>query len=180
VFLHESAAGRQLKLLDWGVASILGEPDPLAGLLAGTLTYVAPEQVRGDDLTPASDVYSLAVLAYQLLLGAPPFAAEKDLELIRKHLHDSPPAPSSMWAEIPADLESLLLGMLGKTAADRPTLDEIVQTVAKVKADLAPAPAPEKKSSKLGLAFALPARLPMRFVACAVAVAAAALSLVAI
>ncbi|MBA3539652.1 MAG: serine/threonine protein kinase, partial [Deltaproteobacteria bacterium] len=66
--------GRRVKLLDWGVAHVVGEPDPLCGVLAGTLTYIAPEQVRGDALTPAADVYSLAVLIYQCLLRRPPFA----------------------------------------------------------------------------------------------------------
>jgi serine/threonine protein kinase len=108
VFLLETpcSGGRTVKLLDWGVAAILGEPDPMTGMIAGTLTYVAPEQVRGDDLTTAADVYSLAVLAYQMLFGQPPFAAPKDLDLIQKHLRATPPAPSSLWAEIPADLEA--------------------------------------------------------------------------
>jgi len=98
-------------------------------MVAGTLTYVAPEQLRGEPLTPAADVYSLAVLAYQLLLGAPPFAAREDRELVRKHLQNAPPAPSTRWPEIPADLELLLLGMLAKRPADRPTLADAVQVL---------------------------------------------------
>ena len=69
VFLCETpfADNRRVKLLDWGVAYVEGEPDPFRGLIAGTLTYVAPEQIRGDALTPAADIYSLAVLAFHLL-----------------------------------------------------------------------------------------------------------------
>jgi serine/threonine-protein kinase len=133
------SGGRHIKLLDWGVASILGEPDPLQDMIAGTLTYVAPEQVRGDELTPASDVYALAVVAYQLLFNEPPFASPQDLELLRKHLHEPPPAPSSLWQGIPTDLEALLLGMLAKRAEDRPMLDAVTQVLTLVRTTLAPA-----------------------------------------
>ncbi|MGE3548033.1 MAG: serine/threonine-protein kinase, partial [Kofleriaceae bacterium] len=58
------AGGYQIKLVDWGVAHVMREHDPLQGMIVGTLTYVAPEQARGEPITPAADVYSLAVLAY--------------------------------------------------------------------------------------------------------------------
>ncbi len=170
VFLLDSP-GRRLKLLDWGVAAVLDEPDPMTGMVAGTLTYVAPEQVRGDGLTSAADVYSLAVLAYQLLLGEPPFAATDDLELIRKHVHSAPPVPSTLWAEIPADLEALLQGMLAKQAEDRPTLDEVVLVLSQMRGELAP-PAPKRRSF-------LPSIFPARVLGAALAIAAAALSVAA-
>src|SRR5262249_32721902 len=103
------AGGRRTKLLDWGMARVAGEDDPLRGLIAGTLTYVAPEQLRGDDVAAAADTYSLAVLAYLLLLGHAPFTAPTDLELIHKHLRVAPPAPRTRWAAIPAELEATLL-----------------------------------------------------------------------
>lgn len=172
VFLLD-APGRKLKLLDWGVAAVLGEPDPLAGMVAGTLTYVAPDQVRGDDLTPAADVYSLAVLAYQLLLGEPPFSSPNDLELLRKHLHQPPPMPSTRWPEIPADLEALLLGMLAKRAEDRPTLEEVVLVLTQTRRELAPVvAAPERRRF-------LPSVFPVRVFGAALAIAAAALSVAA-
>ena len=167
VFLLDTP-GRKLKLLDWGVAAVRDEPDPLAGMIAGTLTYVAPEQIRGETLTPAADVYSLAVLAYQLLLGEPPFAAKDDLELIRKHMHAAPPVPATLWAEIPGDLQALLQGMLAKHAADRPTLDEVVVVLTQMRGELAP-PAPKRR------AF-LPSIFPARVLGAALAIAAAALS----
>ena len=120
-----AAGGHRTKLLDWGMAQVAGEDDPLRGLIAGTLTYLAPEQARGDDITPAADVYSLAVMAYQLLLGEPPFASPNDLELIHKHLRDQPPRPHTLWAAIPAELEATLVAMLAKQPADRPSLPEI-------------------------------------------------------
>jgi serine/threonine protein kinase len=102
-----------------------GEDDPLRGLIAGTLTYVAPEQVRGDDITPAADVYALAVLAYRLLLGAAPFVSSSELDLLDQHLNARPPQPRAWWSSIPPALEATLLAMLAKQPGDRPTLDEI-------------------------------------------------------
>ncbi len=119
------ADGRRVKLLDWGVARVDGEEDPFRGLIAGTLTYVAPEQIRGDALTPAADVYSLAVLAYHLLCRRAPFSAGNDLALIHLHLRAEPPAPSVVWRDIPPMLETLLLRMLAKSPELRPSLDEV-------------------------------------------------------
>jgi serine/threonine-protein kinase len=119
------ADGRRVKLLDWGVARIDGEEDPFRGLIAGTLTYVAPEQIRGDTLTPAADVYSLAVLAYHLFCRRPPFSASNDLQLIHQHLRAEPPKPSIAWEDIPTELEDLLLRMLAKQPEDRPSLEEV-------------------------------------------------------
>jgi len=131
VFLLDEAGtgGRRVKLLDWGIARIAGEDDPLRGMIAGTLTYVAPEQIRGDAITPASDVYSLGVLGYRLLLGAPPFTAAEDLELLHKHLREAPPRPRTRWAGIPAELEATLLAMLAKQPGARPALADVARVL---------------------------------------------------
>jgi serine/threonine-protein kinase len=115
---------RRVKLLDWGVAYRVGEEDPFRGLIAGTLTYVAPEQIRGDEVTGASDVYSLGVMAYQLLCRRMPFVGA-DLALLNMHLRIEPPAPSIAWPEIPEQLATMLVRMLAKRPEDRPSLDEI-------------------------------------------------------
>jgi serine/threonine-protein kinase len=127
VFVLDEPAtgGRRIKLLDWGIARIAGEDDPLRGIIAGTPAYVAPEQIRGEAVTPAADVYALGVLAYRLLLGEAPFAADSDLDLLRKHLCGVPPAPRDRWPEIPAALSAAMLAMLAKQSADRPTLAEL-------------------------------------------------------
>src|SRR5262249_35814678 len=126
IFLCDTpfANEQRVKLLDWGVAAVLGEEDPFRGLIAGTLTYVAPEQIRGDPLTAAADIYSLAVLAYHLLCRRPPFAGA-DLALLQLHLRAEPPPPSWAWPDAPPALESLLVRMLSKLPDDRPSLDEV-------------------------------------------------------
>jgi serine/threonine protein kinase len=118
------ADGRRVKLLDWGVAHVDGEDDPFCGLIAGTLTYVAPEQIRGDTITGAADVYSLAVLAYHLLCRRPPFAGP-DLQLLHMHLRAEPPPPRMAWPDVPTELDDLLVRMLAKRSEDRPSLDEV-------------------------------------------------------
>jgi serine/threonine-protein kinase len=131
VFLLDQpgAGGRRTKLLDWGIARIAGEDDPLRGIIAGTLTYVSPEQIRCDEITPAADVYALGVLAYRLLLGEPPFRADNDLDLIRKHLCGVPPTPRLQWPAIPARLEAILLAMLAKQPEMRPSLAEVADVL---------------------------------------------------
>jgi serine/threonine-protein kinase len=132
------AGGRRTKLLDWGIARIAGEDDPLRGIIAGTLTYVAPEQIRCDELTPAADVYALGVLAYRLLLGEAPFRADSDLDLIRKHLCGVPPQPRSKWPAIPGPLEASLLAMLAKQPAMRPSLAEVADVLRAVRRRIRP------------------------------------------
>jgi serine/threonine protein kinase len=153
-----SAAGDllRLKLLDWGVARIIGEPDPMAEMIAGTLTYVAPEQIRADAITPAGDVYSLGVLAYQLLGGEPPFKHVDDIELIRMHLQAPPPMPSTLWPDVPAALERLMLSMLEKDPAKRPSIDEVIRVVADARTQLRP-----RKKSLLSGMRALPKTPPI-------------------
>jgi len=143
VFVLEApaAGGRRTKLLDWGVARILDEePDPMHGMIAGTITYVAPEQIRGDQLDPAADVYSLAVLAYQLLLGEPPFSAGISYDLLRMHLRAPPPAPARLWPEIPPELAVTLTAMLDKAPAQRPPVAEIRRVLQRARAELAASP----------------------------------------
>lgn len=132
------AGGRRIKLLDWGVARIAGEPDPMTGMIAGTLTYVAPDQIRGEAITPASDLYSLGVVAYMLLLGVPPFSSPSDLALVKMHLHECPPPPEKYWVDIPAPLARTMLALLAKQPAHRPSLTEIVDVLTATRALLLP------------------------------------------
>ena len=138
VFMLGSATGgRRTKLLDWGVARVVDEPDPMREMIAGTITYVAPEQLRGADLGPAADVYSLAVLAYQLLCGEAPFTAGNDLDLLRLHQRAAPPPPERLWPEIPGELAATLLAMLAKDPAQRPPVAEVRRVLQAVRAQLA-------------------------------------------
>ena len=139
VFLRDTpVGGRRVKLLDWGVAHVAGEDDPFRGVIAGTLSYVAPEQIRGDALTPAADIYSLGVLAFRLLCRRPPFAGPTDVALLRMHLHHPAPRPCIAWPQIPPALDALIVAMLAKQPGSRPGLDAIERVLRSVYAQLAP------------------------------------------
>ena len=107
-----------LRLIDWGIARhTLASRVTLDGMMAGTPCYMSPEQTRGHEIGPASDVYSLGILAYEILTGAVPFEGGSIAEIVCGHLmHTPPPMPG-----VPVELAALVLAMLGKVAGTRPT-----------------------------------------------------------
>ena len=135
VFLCPVRGRRDLvKLLDFGVAKLiampgdLGDADPLTrppqtmtGQVVGTPDYISPEQARAKPVDGKTDVYALGVIAYEMVLGRRPFEADNSADVVRMHLADAPPSPRSLWPEIPSALEELLLRMLHKNAAKRPS-----------------------------------------------------------
>jgi len=125
VLTRPAPGGYRVKLLDWGFARVLDEEDPLRGMIAGTLTYVAPEQVVGKPITAATDVYSLGVLAYRAILGKKPFSGSDDAELVQSHMAATPPSPTELWPQIPKSLARIMVRMLAKHPSSRPALHEV-------------------------------------------------------
>ena len=109
-----------VKVADFGIAKVVsGATRGLTrtGEVLGTPTYMAPEQVRGDELTAAVDLYALSVLLYELLAGVPPFESGSDpLSLLYKHLHD-PPTP--LPERVPVALGDVVLRGLAKDPFER-------------------------------------------------------------
>ncbi len=86
-----SSDGR-VKVTDFGVARLAeGSTDGLGGTVVGTPRYMAPEQANGAAPSPATDVYGVGVVLYEMLAGRPPFDGVTAVELLHRHLHDSPP-----------------------------------------------------------------------------------------
>ncbi|GAB3881065.1 serine/threonine-protein kinase [Microbispora bryophytorum subsp. camponoti] len=108
----------QVKITDFGIARAL-EAAPLTatGTILGTAQYISPEQASGTTLTPASDIYSLGVVAYECLTGRPPFTAENPVALALRHLNDTPPP---LPGNVPAPVAALVTAMLAKDPAARP------------------------------------------------------------
>jgi len=127
-----------VKLLDWGIAKVLHHDVrfTIDGQLVGTPHYLAPEQARGALVTPATDVYSLGVMAYELFLGQLPFDAETSAEVMTMQLRALPTPPKEMWPEIPPALEELLLAMLAKQQAHRPALVEVAERLRALRDEL--------------------------------------------
>lgn len=110
-----------VKLTDFGIAKVFGEPTlTLNEQLFGTPGYIAPEYVGGIGIDGRSDIYSLAVVVYEMVCGVLPFDGKGQSELLLKPLTSAPIPPSQRVAGLPPDLESLLLRCLARDPAERP------------------------------------------------------------
>ncbi len=112
----------RLALADFGIAKMLESPTGLTktGMVVGTPIYMAPEQAQGKPATPASDRYSLAVLAYELLSGKPPFDGESALSLMHQHVTVPAPLLSSAVYGLPTGLDPIFEEALAKEPERRP------------------------------------------------------------
>jgi serine/threonine protein kinase len=113
-----------VKVLDFGIARAALPDESMqtaAGAVFGTAKYISPEGAQGLTVEAPSDVYSIAVMLYQMLSGHPPFDAELALGLLIKHVHDTPP-PLRSWplaTGVPVEIERVVMENLSKRAEDR-------------------------------------------------------------
>jgi serine/threonine-protein kinase len=105
---------------DFGIAKGLADADltqTAAGL--GTVHYLSPEQAGGGVATPASDVYAVGVVAFEMLTGRLPFEADTPVGVAMRHLHERPPAPSDLLPSIPPAVDAIVLRALDKDPSRR-------------------------------------------------------------
>jgi serine/threonine protein kinase len=111
----------QAFVADFGLAK-----DPQASLLTrpgqavGSLDYIAPEQIRGELVTPSADVYSLGCMMFECLTGRPPFADRNGMQVLWAHLRDDPPDPCADRPDIGKDVAWAVNRALEKDPASRP------------------------------------------------------------
>jgi serine/threonine protein kinase len=118
-------------LTDFGIAKIVSASNLTAsGAMVGTPSYMAPEQGMGQPGDERSDIYSLGVMLYQLVLGRLPFDADTPLAVVLKHINDPLPLPKVLKPDIADDLNQIILKSLAKDPKDR------YQKVADLTADL--------------------------------------------
>ena len=113
-------SNREVKLMDFGVAKIMNNDGPTqVGSVIGTLRYISPEQINGQDADFRSDIYSLGITLYEAVTGTIPFNKKTEYEYMNAHLHDAPPLPTSLNASIPKELEGVILKAIAKDPNDR-------------------------------------------------------------
>ncbi|ADB32993.1 serine/threonine protein kinase [Kribbella flavida DSM 17836] len=122
------AADGTVKVADFGIAHLPGQGATTltaTGQIIGSSHYLAPERARGGRAGKPSDVYSLGCVLYQLVTGRPPFTGEQPTAILYQHVDAAPEPPSLTRPELAGPFEAVLLQMLAKDPADRPTAAEI-------------------------------------------------------
>jgi serine/threonine-protein kinase len=127
-----------VKVADFGLARAYADGRVTqAGAVTGTVQYLAPEQIRGEPADPRSDLYSLGILAYELVTGKLPFTGETAMAVAYKHLSDRVPAPSASVPDLPPELDGFVASATDRDRELRPEsadamrmdLDEIAYQV---------------------------------------------------
>jgi serine/threonine-protein kinase len=118
-----------VKVVDFGIARAVSSQTDLTrpGSIVGSVSYLSPEQAMGGEIGPASDLYSLGAVLYAMVSGRPPFEADSPVAVAHQHVHQDPPAPSEMNADLSPAFEALVLRLLAKDPADRPPSAEAVR-----------------------------------------------------
>jgi len=141
VFLVFRPEGTLVKLLDFGMAKVMGGGEPSltwSGVLFGPPHYMAPERIRGEEARPASDIYSAAIIAFEMFCGHRPFDGRTAEDVMRQHLLGQPPRPCR---HIPKKIATLVSDAMSLKPENRPTSE---QMLAGLQGALPSPPAPDK------------------------------------
>ncbi len=120
-----------VKVSDFGIARFLTDTTTTltaTGQILGSIHYLAPERAQGLPAGKASDVYALGCVLYQLVTGHPPFQGDQPASVMYQQVSTEPTPPSDLRPKLAGEFEALLLSMLAKDPADRPTAAQIAGT----------------------------------------------------
>jgi eukaryotic-like serine/threonine-protein kinase len=109
----------RLKVTDFGIARAGVSQMTEAGSIIGTAQYLSPEQAKGASVDQTSDLYSVGVVLYELLTGVVPFSGDTPVEIAMKHLSTVPEPPSAKRADVPRDLDMVVMRALAKDPSER-------------------------------------------------------------
>lgn len=121
VLLVATPRGLRAVVTDFGLARLGsgGGTITKSGLTLGTPAYMAPEQVKGEEITPAADVYALGILMYEMVTGHFPFEADDSLVMALRRLHEDPTSPRHYVQDLDPRWERTILRCLKRTSAER-------------------------------------------------------------
>ena len=149
------------KLGDFGIAQAADRSRlTMTGTVMGTAAYMAPEQAQGREITARCDLYSLGCVLYEMVTGRPPFVGDDPMKVVSQHVHAQPTPPSQHNAEVPSDLERLILRLLAKAPEGRPaSADEVLEELERIETALPALPtrAVHLPSRRLASLWARPA-----------------------
>lgn len=143
IFLVRQPDGsRYVKVLDFGLAKRGQGPtgrtaQTRTDMVVGTPEYMAPEQARGQEVGPMTDLYALGVVTFEMVTGRLPFTGSSPVDLLMKHVEARPPRPSEFVPDLPPALDAFILQMLTKDPETRPnSADPLRQQLNKLRRSL--------------------------------------------
>ncbi|MBI5515364.1 MAG: protein kinase [Deltaproteobacteria bacterium] len=165
VFLVRSDEGCRVRVLDFGIARVFGEePLTITGHVFGTPEYMSPEQSMGEPVSFTADLYSLGVLAYELLTGALPYTGSM-VELMARHGRDPIPSPRHANPKVPEALDALVTKLLAKSPKDRPQASaEVARSLREALEQFPDSPNSERpvgQGTRQGIGPSCPGALPL-------------------
>ena len=138
----------RVKITDFGIARITDQvPLTATGQVMGTVQYLSPEQASGQPASPATDIYSLGIVAYEALAGHRPFTGESQVAIAMAQINDIPP---DLPGSVPEPIRRLVFACIAKAPSDRPTTSALLARAAQAL----------RRGDVLAAASAVPAVLP--------------------
>jgi YVTN family beta-propeller protein len=154
VLVNDPGGRDHCYLADFGLTQSASDRGPADGSLMGTLDYVAPEQIRGDEIDGRADQYALACLLFECLTGSLPFRRDSEVATIFAHLEETPPGASDRGRDLPPELDGVLARGMAKDPADRYESCDALVAAARAAVGLDAEPARRPRSLLLVAALA--------------------------
>ena len=155
IVVHRYESGERVyKVIDFGLAAMKAASDETRltdpAFFVGTLVYAAPEQMRGEDVTAAADIYALGMIAYEMLTGTRPFDAGNRVTLINQMLTVRPANPATKRAGLSETIDRAVMRAIDKNPADRwPSVTDFIAALGEAAGDAAVDAAPTQNTGLL-------------------------------
>jgi len=144
-----------VKVTDFGIARMGTSEMTETGSIMGTAQYLSPEQAQGQEVGPASDIYSIGVIVYELLAGRPPFESDTAVAVALRHINDAPPPLRELRPDVHPALDGAVMRALAKDPGERyPTAEDFIASLAEARDKLGGAPSAEDTAAYAAFAAA--------------------------